>query len=215
MALTEDFNTRARQAMANACGSSAGGSSGGTYVVGGYVDRSIVAQPGYGGITTVWTDHTVPYQQNVLGTAVPNQNGYYYIDPTYTDKMIENFKMSYQGVKVMGKNNMNYDTPIMECEKDCKKFLQYELIGLGFENITDEVEFVNKTETTYLTIKGTYEDEDTDFTNEINIRIPIDTKVYCAYDLRMNNGLLTVVLYEIVKDRPQFERVVELREKKK
>lgn len=98
-----------------------------------------------------------------------------------------------------------YDHPMKTVEKDNKKYLQYELIGINASNITVKKNFTNKTKTLFVTVEGKYKDEVTGFENEINIKLDVDYKIYdkVTYDLR--DGILTIILHEIINDEPDVE----------
>lgn len=98
-----------------------------------------------------------------------------------------------------------YDTPIKTVEKDNKKYLQYELIGLNASHIKVNKQFVNKTKTLYVTVEGKYKDEVTGFENEINIKLDVDYKVYNKVTYKIEDGILTIVLHEIINDEPYFD----------
>lgn len=109
------------------------------------------------------------------------------------------FKMEYDSLWA------TYDNPIHTVEKDNKKIMLYELIGLNKEHIKVETEFINKTKTTYLNITGEFVDELTGWKNEINIHERIDTDIYCGYETNIKDGILTVVLYETINHKPAFD----------
>lgn len=98
-----------------------------------------------------------------------------------------------------------YDHPIKTVEKDNKKYLQYELIGLNASHIKVNKQFVNKTKTLYVTVEGKYKDEVTGFENEINIKLDVDYKVYNKVTYKIEDGILTIVLHEIINDEPYFD----------
>lgn len=99
-----------------------------------------------------------------------------------------------------------YDHPFNEIEKHRAKFLQYELIGIGEEDVKIETEFINKTKQIFLNVKGEIEDKITGWKNDINIHLEIDTSIYNSYSCKFNNGLLTIMLKEIVNEKPSFHR---------
>jgi len=95
-----------------------------------------------------------------------------------------------------------YDTPIKVIEKDNKKILQYELIGLNASHIKVEKQFINKTKTLYVTVTGKYMDIVTEFENEINIKLEVDYNIYNEVDWHTQDGILTIILCDIVNDEP-------------
>lgn len=78
----------------------------------------------------------------------------------------------------------------------------YDVAGM---KIKCEEEFINKTETMYLTFsgKGKVLDEEYDF----NERIHVNTDIYDKYDWNIKNGVLYVTLYEKINPHPDFKRV--------
>lgn len=105
-------------------------------------------------------------------------------------------------------SGVDCDHPIKIVEKDNKKYILYEVIGLSARDIKVEKEFVNKTKTTALNITGNMELKDLEFENEINAKIYIDTDIYEKYDYSIVNGILVVTLYEKINEAPEFELVV-------
>lgn len=99
----------------------------------------------------------------------------------------------------------SYDHPIKIVEKDNKKILQYELIGLNAHHIKVNKQFVNKTKTLYVTVEGKYKDELTEFENEINIKLEVDYSIYNSVTWNIADGILTLILHEIINDEPQFD----------
>lgn len=95
-----------------------------------------------------------------------------------------------------------YDHPINVVEKDNKKILQYELIGLNESHIEVKKEWVNKTRELFLVVVGKFTDEITGWENEINIREKIDWRIYDNIDWVIKDGILTVFLDEILHDQP-------------
>jgi hypothetical protein len=108
------------------------------------------------------------------------------------------FIMSYEGDFV----GQRYDTPIHIVEKDNKKYLQYELIGLGKEHITIEKKWVNKDRKMFVVVEGKYKDEETGWENEININLEVDWRIYDKVEYSIKDGILTIVLFEILNEEP-------------
>ena len=96
------------------------------------------------------------------------------------------------------------DRPIVDIEKDRKRILQYELIGLSESDVTVEIETINKTKQTFMNVKGNYEDGQTGFKNDINIRLPIDRAIYANVTWKVSDGILTIVLFEVLNLIPFF-----------
>ncbi len=108
---------------------------------------------------------------------------------------------------IYGEWGNDYDKPIHTIERTCQKILQYELIGLGKDHIIVTTEFINKTKELFLIVTGKFNDAMTGFENEINIRLQIDTNIYCSYDYKIENGLLTITLFEKINEVPEFHKV--------
>ena len=87
------------------------------------------------------------------------------------------------------------------------KIYIYNAIGIPKENIKYETEFVNRTKETYLNIKGEYKVEDIGFENEIDVHLLIDTNIYDKYEVEFHDGLVIVVLHEIINEKPVLEDV--------
>ena len=112
----------------------------------------------------------------------------------------------FTGVNITCSYEKDYDHPIKEVQKDNKRILQYELIGLSENDLTVKKEFLNRQKETYLNVTGSYKDELTEFENDISIHLYIDTDTYDSYDCHIENGILTITLYEIINEQPKFER---------
>ena len=87
------------------------------------------------------------------------------------------------------------------------KIYIYNAIGIPKENIKYETEFVNRTKETYLNIKGEHKVEDIGFENEIDVHLLIDTNIYDKYEVEFHDGLVIVVLHEIINEKPVLEDV--------
>ena len=112
----------------------------------------------------------------------------------------------FAGASVTCSFEKDHDHPIKEVQKDNKRILQYELIGLSENDLTVKKEFLNRQKETYLNVTGSYKDELTEFENDISIHLYIDTDTYDSYDCHIENGILTITLYEIINEQPKFER---------
>jgi hypothetical protein len=99
----------------------------------------------------------------------------------------------------------NKDHPIKTIEKDNKKILQYELIGLNGSHITVKKNFVNKTKTLNVTVEGKYIDELTGFENEINIELPVDYNIYNKVTWKIADGILTIIFHEVINEVPDVK----------
>lgn len=88
-----------------------------------------------------------------------------------------------------------------------EKIYIYNAVGIPRENIKYETEFVNRTKETYLNIKGEYKNEVIGLENEINVHLLIDTDIYDKYEVNFHDGLVFVVLHEIINEKPILEDV--------
>jgi hypothetical protein len=111
-----------------------------------------------------------------------------------------NFLMQYSAAW-----DKSYDRPIKTVEKDNKKYLQYELIGLNGNHITVKKNFINKTKTLFVTVTGKYTNEVTGFENEINIKLDVDYNIYDKVTYEIADGILTLILHETINDEPNFK----------
>lgn len=98
--------------------------------------------------------------------------------------------------------NDDYHRPFIEKEVNNTKILIYEALGIPKDLIKYETEFVNKTKQTYLNIKGEFNNETYDFANSINVHLRIDTNIYRGYEVNIEDGLVTVILHEIINEAP-------------
>ena len=102
-------------------------------------------------------------------------------------------------------SNNEYDNPINTIEKDNKKYLQYELIGLNSKHIKVEKKFVNRTRELFVIVTGKFKDEVTGWENDININLRVDWRVYDKVTYNIQDGILTIILHEIINDEPEVE----------
>lgn len=96
----------------------------------------------------------------------------------------------------------DYDRPFITVEKNNCKILQYELIGLNENHITVKKEFINKTKELFLIVTGEYEDELTGWKNDINISLRIDYSIYNKVTWSVKDGILNIILHEIINEEP-------------
>lgn len=113
----------------------------------------------------------------------------------------ENFKKEYTCMF------NNYTAAYRIAQVGTDKIYIYNATGIPKENIKYETEFVNRTKETYLNIKGEHKVEDIGLENEINVHLFIDTDVYDKYEVEFHDGLIIVVLHEIINDKPVLEDV--------
>jgi len=99
----------------------------------------------------------------------------------------------------------NYDHAIVDKELNGARVLLYEAWGIPKDKITYETEFVNKAKQTYLNIKGKYSIKDIGFENDLNIHLLIDTDVYDGYEVKVEDGMVTVELHEIENEKPELK----------
>ncbi len=95
--------------------------------------------------------------------------------------------------------------PIITKEVDNNKVYLYEAYGIPKDCITYKTEFVNKTKQTYLNITGEYDNSVLGFKKKLNVHLLIDTKIYDSYEVYVEDGLVTVVLHEIINEEPELK----------
>lgn len=95
-----------------------------------------------------------------------------------------------------------YTTPYKVKQNAMDKCYIYKAIGIPKEKIKYDTEFVNRTKETYLNIKGEYTDEMLELDNKINVHLNVDTDVYDGYEVHIKDGLVFVVLHEIINEQP-------------
>lgn len=95
-----------------------------------------------------------------------------------------------------------YTTPYLKKQNGTDKIYIYKAEGIPRENIKYETEFVNRTKETYLNITGEGTIEVLDFHNKINVHLFIDTDIYDGYEVYIMNGLVHVILHEIINEQP-------------
>ena len=135
------------------------------------------------------------WQRNILSRGLRNSN--IFID----DLCEENFKKEYTCMF------NNYTAAYRVAQVGTDKIYIYNATGIPKENIKYETEFVNRTKETYLNIKGEHKVEDIGLENEINVHLFTDTNVYDKYEVEFHDGLIIVVLHEIINDKPVLEDV--------
>ena len=135
------------------------------------------------------------WQRNILSRGLKNSN--IFID----DLNEEIFKKEY--MCMFG----NYTAAYRVTQVGTDKIFVYNATGIPKENIKYETEFVNRTKETYLNINGNYKNEAIGFENEINVHLLIDTDVYDKYEVEFHDGLVIVVLHEIINKKPVLEDV--------
>ena len=135
---------------------------------------------------------------------VKNNEQLFYVSSTYNkyQNCIKfgngNFEKEYE---CMFFNN-EYNTAIRTIEKDNNKILVFNALGIPKENIEYKTEFVNKSKESYLVIQGKVELKDINYENGINICVRIDTDIYDGYEVNIEDGLIRVVLHEIINEVP-------------
>lgn len=92
------------------------------------------------------------------------------------------------------------NTPFFTQEIDNKKIILFDAKGIPEENIKHNTEFINRTCETYLVIQG--EHSFLNYKNCINVRYPINTSIYNGYEVKVNDGLVMVILHEIENKKP-------------
>lgn len=100
------------------------------------------------------------------------------------------------------RNSLYTDRPFNTIERNNCKILQYELIGLNENHITIKKNFINRTKTLFLIVKGEYEDELTGWKNDIDIKLEVDYSIYNKISWSIQDGILNIILYEIPNEEP-------------
>ncbi|WP_342759525.1 hypothetical protein [Kineothrix sedimenti] len=104
----------------------------------------------------------------------------------------------------------DYDRPVITKELNNDKVMLFEAWGIPKENITYEIEFINKTRQTFLNVTGRAEIIDLGFENDINIHMLIDTEIYDGYEVNVDNGMVMVILHEIENEQPVLKGYVKM-----
>lgn len=135
------------------------------------------------------------WQRNMLSRGLRSSN--MFID----DLCEESFKKEYMCMF----NNHTAAYRVAQVGTD--KIVVYNATGIPKENIKYETEFVNRTKETYLNINGEHKAEDIGFKNEIDVHLLIDTNIYDKYEVEFHDGLVFVMLHEIINEKPVLEDV--------
>lgn len=135
------------------------------------------------------------WQRNMLSRGLRNSN--IFID----DLCEESFKKEYMYMFD------NHTVAYRVAQIGTDKIYVYNATGIPKENIKYETEFVNRNKETYLNINGEYKNEDIGFDNEINVHLLIDTDIYDKYEVEFHDGLVIVVLHEIINEKPVLKDV--------
>lgn len=102
-----------------------------------------------------------------------------------------------------------YTTPYKVKQNAMDKCYVYKAMGIPKEKIKYETEFVNRTKETYLNITGEHTAEMLDIDNKINVHLFIDTDIYDRYEVHVVDGLVYVILHEIINEQPVLKDVCE------
>lgn len=94
----------------------------------------------------------------------------------------------------------NHTAAFRTAQAGTYKIYIYNALGIPKKNINYKTEFINRTKQTYLNIKGEY--KDIGFENKINVHLFINTDIYNKYEVRFQDGLVFVVLHEIINKKP-------------
>lgn len=111
-------------------------------------------------------------------------------------------KKEYVNVNVDIIDTDNYTAAFRTAQVGTYKIYIYNALGIPKKNIKYKTEFINRTKQTYLNIKGEYKAEDIGFENKINVHLFINTDVYDKYEVQFHDGLVFVVLHEIINKKP-------------
>lgn len=94
----------------------------------------------------------------------------------------------------------NYTAAFRTAQAGTYKIYIYNALGIPKKNINYKTEFINRTKQTYLNIKGEY--KDIGFENKIKVHLFINTDIYNKYEVQFQDGLIFVVLHEIINKKP-------------
>ena len=111
-------------------------------------------------------------------------------------------KKEYVNVNVDIIDTDNHTAVFRTAQIGTYKIYIYNATGIPKKNIKYKTEFINRTKQTYLNIKGEYKAEDIGFENKINVHLFINTDVYDKYEVQFHDGLVFVVLHEIINKKP-------------
>lgn len=109
-------------------------------------------------------------------------------------------KKEYVNVNVDMIDTDNHTAVFRTVQAGIYKIYIYNALGIPKKNINYKTEFINRTKQTYLNIKGEY--KDIGFENKINVHLFINTDIYNKYEVRFQDGLIFVVLHEIINKKP-------------
>ena len=109
-------------------------------------------------------------------------------------------KKEYVNVNVDMIDTDNHTAAFRTAQAGTYKIYIYNALGIPKKNISYKTEFINRTKQTYLNIKGEY--KDIGFENKINVHLFINTDIYNKYEVRFQDGLVFVVLHEIINKKP-------------
>lgn len=109
-------------------------------------------------------------------------------------------KKEYVNVNVDMIDTDNHTAVFRTAQAGTYKIYIYNALGIPKKNINYKTEFINRTKQTYLNIKGEY--KDIGFENKINVHLFINTDIYNKYEVRFQDGLIFVVLHEIINKKP-------------
>ena len=109
-------------------------------------------------------------------------------------------KKEYVNVNMDMIDTDNHTAVFRTAQAGTYKIYIYNALGIPKKNINYKTEFINRTKQTYLNIKGEY--KDIGFENKINVHLFINTDIYNKYEVRFQDGLVFVVLHEIINKKP-------------
>ena len=80
----------------------------------------------------------------------------------------------------------------------------FDAYGIPKENIKHGIEFINKTRQTFLNVCGRKKIKDLEFENHLNIHMLINTDIYEGYEVNVSDGMVMIILREILNEAPQL-----------
>lgn len=93
--------------------------------------------------------------------------------------------------------------PLIESKEypdDCKKVIKLNAAGYGEEDLHIYTKWYNKNKTLKLFVCDLKDDKK-------QYSLDINYKVYEKYKVEVKNGIVTITLFEIINEKPKFDRV--------
>jgi hypothetical protein len=131
-------------------------------------------------------------------------NNHYSDSVTYAGGLISSHISTIPNLSYSWGNINSNQFPMTTTEKNNSKIYQYNAIGLNKNSITVNKKFINKTKTLTVEVKGEFKDEVTEFKNNFQVNLSVDYSIYNKVSWKLKDGILTITLFEILNDEPEF-----------